>query len=223
MVQKIIIYDDSPQGPPPGASAAGRLIAFVVMIAIAFSVYCVVAKQNPLSGLGAGSAEAAPEAGNTQLKMLAEARKFDDLRYEWGGGHNPKQWVANYKKGKVGGLDCSGLVDVAVYIVTNGKINSWQVAEGFQKDKNWKTYWTDDGKKDFGSPNQMQPGDIVWRNPGHRGSIAHVGIVMENYPGSDKVKIFEAKSSRLPRDQQIRVSTYPYSDFRGASRLKFKG
>lgn len=177
---------------------------------------------NPFEGMGTSS-EAAPAKGSPQVQMLNEARKFDDLRYEWGGGHNPKKWVADYKNGKIGGLDCSGLVDVATYIVTDGKINSWQVAEGFQHDKNWKTFWTDDGKKDFGSPEKMQPGDIVWRNPGHRGSIGHVGIVIENFPDSGKVKIFEAKSSKLPPKDQIRVATYPYNDFQGASRLNYKG
>jgi len=211
-VGEIHIHFGQPQQRRPGPFGSKGCIWFALAVMVAAAVFLGGFDFSKFLG-GGTKADAAPATGSTQQKLLAAASKYDDLGYSWGGGHNPERWVASYKAGHRPGLDCSGLVDVAVYVVTGGKINSSQVAEGFQHDKHWKNL----------SISSAAAGDIVWRNPGHRGPIAHVGIVIDNDASGKKVKIIEAKTSHAPYKDQIRVATYPYSDFQGASRLNFKG
>jgi cell wall-associated NlpC family hydrolase len=142
-------------------------------------------------------------ASNDGPALVKSARTHDDESYVYGGGHPP----TGYKKGQ--GLDCSGLVDVAVMDVTGIKKNI--VARGFQNDGNWS-------KIDF---KDAREGDIVFllkaNHPGH--SDDHVAFVVSN-GGDGKMTVFEAATSRVRQPDQIRESSNRrYNEWDGALRF----
>ena len=168
-------------------------------------------------GEGKGSSKGEKEeaggddAGDVNRAILTNARKYIDLPYVYGGGHPPDKWLKAYESGKKGlGLDCSGLIDVAVAQATNGKVVQNEVAQGFQHNSHWKEVSFKDAK----------PGDIVFREKRPGEPDHHAGIVVKN-DGKGKFWILEAASSHLPYDQQIRQKTFPYGHFDKA--LRFKG
>lgn len=218
MTRKIIIYDDGPQGPQPGSRAAARFIALTLTLVTLWAVLAVLGKV-PSFDLGEpDTAQAQDAASSSASELLKQARAFDGLGYKYGGGHDPEQWLKNNKAGSREGLDCSGLIDVAVYIVSDHKINSSQVAEGFRHDKHWTTIGERRNRKTDLSRARL--GDIVWRIPPHGGSIAHAAIVVSNDTKSRVVTVFEAYGSHVSYGEQIRQGKYAYDDMDGASRFK---
>lgn len=134
-------------------------------------------------------------------KILAEARKYDSERYVMGGGHPP----GSYRPGK--GLDCSGLINVAVMNVTG--IKEDRLAQNFRSSKHWKRINIADAKE----------GDIVYRlkRPGE--AFDHVAIVVRN-KGNGRIDVFEARTKDDVRSEQIRLSpNQPYGRWTGALRF----
>lgn len=187
---------------PQQTGGMGAAIGFIAVIVIAL---VIVAKAG-LIPAGAESTANTKPASSVSAAILAEAKKYDDDPYVWGGGHPPSA----YKKGD--GLDCSGLIDVAVLKVTG--INENYTARDFRTSKYWKKV----------KLRKAKAGDLVYllmeRHPGHTSD--HVAIVVSNH-GSGKLTVFEAASARIrPRSLQIRQSSgHHYSDYDGA--LRFRG
>jgi cell wall-associated NlpC family hydrolase len=134
---------------------------------------------------------------------VKSAKTHDNESYVYGGGHPP----TSYNKGE--GLDCSGLVDVAVMDVMGIKKNL--VARAFKDDSNWS-------KISFGEAHE---GDIVYllkeNHPGH--SDDHVAFVVSN-GGDGKLTVFEAATSHAVQRDQIKESSgRSYNEWDGALRF----
>ncbi len=142
------------------------------------------------SGAATSTSASPPPPPNDGPALLKAARTHDDESYVWGGGHPP----TDYKKGT--GLDCSGLVDVAVMDVTGIKKNL--PARSFRNDSNWSKIEFKDARE----------GDIVYllkeNHAGH--SDDHVGFVVSN-DGDGKLTIFEAWTWQTKQPDQIRESS----------------
>jgi cell wall-associated NlpC family hydrolase len=130
---------------------------------------------------GSGSPDCTTATGN--LKILCEAKKYDPVDYVWGGGH---AGGAAYHtacstieaNNPACGLDCSGLVSVAVYDAF-GNGSSWNT-DGIASDSsNWKEV----------SFSQLRPGDTIVPDPGHVEIVDHVkGNIVYTFGGhTDKV------------------------------------
>lgn len=174
------------------------VIAYLAKAMFGIDVLGAVSGNDPESSRNA-------KAGSSSVskQLLAAARKYDDLRYIWGSGHPPDEPSSRR------GMDCSGLINVAVMDVTGIKEN--HVAESFRRSKHWKKI----KMKDAG------PGDIMYRLIStHGGNTDHVVFVVENR-GKDDLVTFEAYgSNNVPRKDQIGVKTHrDYSDFTGALRF----
>jgi cell wall-associated NlpC family hydrolase len=194
------------QGKTGGGGSGGTIALFLVGI---------LALMMLLNGTGAihvgGAAQASSPSQRSNSggsggaadgqKLLAEAVKFDDKAYVWGGGHPPTEAVVSR------GVDCSGLISVSVLRAFG--INDDRLAEGFRRSPHWKRIDMKDARA----------GDIMYRLIAtHGGDTDHVVFVVEN-KGSKNLKIFEARTSNGPRDQQIRFSDKKYSEFTGALRF----
>lgn len=137
--------------------------------------------------------------------ILKAALKHDYEPYVYGGGHPLK----SYRKGS--GVDCSSLVNVAVYEATGVKEDN--LARDFRKSRHWYPI----------KAREARAGDIMYllreKHPGHDDD--HVVFVVSNR-GKGKLTIFEAYSSRRAvQPYQIRISyRHKYSDFDGALRFK---
>ena len=158
------------------------------------------------SGVGSGGNRGGGGGGGASgdgPAILAAALKYDNEPYVWAGGHPPTA----FKPGR--GLDCSGMVNVAVMNATG--INENQVAESFRRSK----HWTAIGKKDAG------PGDIMFRlKSKHAGDRTDHVVIVESNPGDGKLVVFEARTSHDKRSEQIRKSyNQKYSRFDGALRF----
>lgn len=134
------------------------------------------------------------------LVKVAESHQGE--AYVWGGGHPPDA----YQKGN--GVDCSGLVDVAVYDVTHGRVDDNQVAGSFDSDPHWKVIPFSEAKA----------GDIVYRQSGDP-FHDHVAFVVSN-GGDGNLTIFQAWTSHAPLSQQVNYAyKVSYSSFTGAARF----
>jgi cell wall-associated NlpC family hydrolase len=177
-----------------------------VVFAIVLLAALVVGGKFVLGG-GSGdgavpTADAAP-TGNDAAAILAEARKHDNESYNYGGGHPP----AAYTDGA--GLDCSGLIDVAVLRVTG--INENNIAQAFKNSKHWQAI----------NIGEAREGDIVYLlkedHPGR--SEDHVAIVVSN-GGDGNLTVFEAATSQGPQPQEIRESSNrSYGEWDGTLRF----
>ena len=143
------------------------------------------------------------DGGSDALKLLAQAKDYDSLSYVYGGGHPPSDW----RSGR--GLDCSGLVDVAVLKVTG--INENNTARDFRHSGHWRGIDMTDAKA----------GDIVYllkeNHPGH--SDDHVAFVVSNNPKGHTITVFEAATWQTAQPRQIRQATYKYGYFDNALRF----
>jgi cell wall-associated NlpC family hydrolase len=157
-------------------------------------------------GSDSGTSQSAPKAGAGGTadgqKLLAEAVKFDNKAYVWGGGHPPTEAVVSR------GVDCSGLVSVAVLRAFG--INDDRLAEGFRRSPHWKKVDMKDAR----------PGDIVYRLIAtHGGDTDHVAFVANN-KGPDNLQTFEAYGSNgIPYDEQVGYKDRKYKNFTGALRF----
>lgn len=192
----------------------GAIIVFFLVIGFGLfgaqkvGVIDIAALAAPKAGPGSGSSaqkenEKKPDAPtDIRRKLLDEARKFDNKAYIWGGGHPPTSSKINQ------GVDCSGLVNVAVLRATEGRVNENRLAQTFRYSPNWKHI----------KMSEAGPGDILYRLIAtHGGTTDHVVFVVEN-KGKNNVKIFEAATYAVPYNEQIRYATNSYADYTAAMR-----
>ena len=196
------------RGQVQGGGGMGSAFAvFIGVIVFALFVSNSVDLVN-FENLGSdkGTSQSAPKAGAGGTKdgqaLLAEAVKFDNKAYVWGGGHPPTESVVSR------GVDCSGLVSVAVLRAFN--ITDDRLAEGFRRSPHWKKVDMKDAR----------PGDIMYRLIAtHGGDTDHVVFVAENN-GSGKFKSFEAYGSNgIAYDDQVGYKDRTYKQFTGALRF----
>ncbi len=179
----------------------GIAFAVVIILAVVFGGKII---GLDFGGGGGGSSTAADAASSSDAAaLLKSGRTHDSESYVYGGGHPP----GAYSKGD--GLDCSGLIDVAVMDVTG--IKKDVVARDFRNDGNWTKI----------SFSEARAGDIVYllkeNHPGH--SDDHVAFVVKN-GGSGKLTVFEAATSHTAQSNQIRESSgRNYNEWDGALRF----
>lgn len=147
------------------------------------------------TGCASVSPNCASATGTT--KIICEAQKYDPTSYSYGSGHNG---AANWKSGCSNidsscYLDCSGLVNVAVYDAFGADINETtetqrnHAASGI----NWREI----------SLEEVQPGDIVQPNSGH------VEIV-DHRSGND-IYTFGAHQPKENQAEEVGPSKWPYT------------
>jgi len=188
------------------SSSGGGLIVCLAVVGIA------IGQSNGWWGIGdwvSGitpnewhfAAEAEASTGAYGEAILAEARKYDNERYVWSGGHPP----SSFRLGS--GVDCSGLINVAVFEAT--QINENNVAASFRNSPHWTSISFQDAVA----------GDIVYRLARTKGEINHVAIVVSN-GGDGNLSIFEAATSKAPAALQVRQRDgIGYGEFTGALRF----
>jgi cell wall-associated NlpC family hydrolase len=148
------------------------------------------------------AASADEKAGADGGAILAAAQKYDNERYVWGGGHPP----TSFKPGS--GVDCSGLVDLAVYEAT--RVNENNTAKSFRNSSHWK-------EVPFA---EATAGDIMYRLKKRSDEVDHVVIVVSN-DGDGKLSIFEAATNKGPVKLQVRQRDgVHYSEFDATLRFK---
>ena len=185
----------------------GPVAVFLAVVALAIYLAGNVGIINFQNlGSGGGTSQSAPKAGaggtDDGKKLLAEAVKFDNKAYVWGSGHPVTESSVSR------GVDCSGLVSVAVYRAFG--INDDRLAEGFRRSPHWKKIKMEDAR----------PGDIVYRLIAtHGGDTDHVAFVADNN-GSNDLRTFEAYGSNgIAYDDQVGYKNRKYKNFTGALRF----
>jgi len=155
----------------------------------------------PDASTGAGGAGCAvsPDCGsaNGTAKILCAAKRYDSVSYQESviGGH---QGAANWHKscptvGPSCYLDCSGLVNLAVYDSFGVDMNTNTDGERADIGKFWK-------KVSF---SDLQPGDIV--QPGQYAG-GHVEII--DHVSGHTMYTFGAHTSKYPQPKQVGPSSY---------------
>ncbi len=195
--------------PGPGAAAIGYITLVVLVLVVdgvafdgkgkawLFSLFSDSASSS-------AAAEASPPS-DVGPAILAAAKKYDSEKYVWGGGHPP----TSFSKGK--GVDCSGLINVAVKDATG--VNEDRVAKNFRTSPHWSK---------VAAKEDAKPGDIMYMFAANHGkSVDHVVIVVTN-GGDGKLTIFEAATNiKTSAEQQVRERTgVHYGEFDGVLRFK---
>jgi cell wall-associated NlpC family hydrolase len=145
---------------------------------------------------GCASSSLSPDCQNASgvAKILCAAKQYDTVSYSMtieGGHQGAVEW---HKSCPVVGpsciLDCSGLVNVAVYDVygTDLRENTDLEAANAQ---NWKHI----------PFNELQPGDLVQPHAGHVEIVDHVR--------GNVIYTFGAHSSHYPQPRQVGPSSFP--------------
>jgi hypothetical protein len=144
---------------------------------------------------GACPSTASPDCQNVTgvAKILCAAKVYDPVSYEEStrGGH---QGAAAWHQacpviGPSCYLDCSGLVNIAVFDAFGIDLN--QNTDGERADS---THWA---KIDF---SQLQPGDLIQPNDGHVEIVDHIE--------GNKIYTFGAHSSHYPQPDQVSPSSF---------------
>jgi cell wall-associated NlpC family hydrolase len=195
--------------PVTTASNLGIYLVFVAVFALSlgYMFKAGLIHYNPpkTSTSSSSNNKGGGDNGSVSLQLLANAKTYDHLSYVYGGGHPPSDW----RSGR--GVDCSGLVDVAVLKVTG--INENNTARDFRHSNHWRGIDMTDAKA----------GDIVYllkeNHPGH--SDDHVAFVVSNDPKGHTITVFEAATWQTAQPRQIRQASYHYGYFDYA--LRFKG
>jgi len=148
-----------------------------------------------------GSPDCATATGDP--KILCEAKQYDPVDYVFGGGHAGgsayHQACPTIKANDSScGLDCSGLVSVAVF-------------DAFGNNKSWNT--SGDGRNSIASDpanwkeitlSQAQAGDVIEPDPGHVEIIDHVS--------GGTVYTFGAHIDTVPQPDQVGPASYSGAD-----------
>lgn len=142
------------------------------------------------SGGCATSNSISPDCVSAQAgaRLLCAAKKYDPASYVWGSGHgDPATWHSGCTTiGPSCGVDCSGLVSMAVYDAYNVKLS--QVVGDYKNDSvHWKQV----------SLNSLLPGDLVVPTSAYE----HVEIV--DHAVGDKVYTFGAHTANRPQPDQV--------------------
>lgn len=166
----------------------------------------------PDASTGAGGAGCAvsPDcaSANGTAKILCAAKRYDPVSYQEstiGGHQGAAQW---HKSCPVIGpscyLDCSGLVNLAVYDSFGVDLNENTTGERDHIGKYWKKI----------SFSEVQPGDIAQVNPGH--------VIIVDHLIGKKIDDFAANNPNVPQPQQVNEQAY-YSDGPGVLYLRYIG
>ncbi len=142
-----------------------------------------------------GSVNCSDTAGVTGVaRILCEAKKYDPVSYVWGAGHGGgAAWHSSCPTIDAScGLDCSGLVNLAVYDAFGVDLRQNTYAEVSDK-QHWKEISVD----------ALQPGDIIQPNPDHVEIVDHIS--------GDLVYTFGAHSNSPPQSTQVGPASAPYS------------
>jgi len=140
------------------------------------------------------SPDCATASGNAAI--LCEAKKYDPVNYVWGGGHSggaPYHNACPTVKANDAacGLDCSGLVSVAVYDAFQGNGTlSWTTDTLRADSANWHQI-------PFG---KLQPGDVIEPESGHVEIIDHVN--------GNKITTFGAHTDSYAQPDQVGPGSY---------------
>lgn len=170
-----------------------------------FSNGAVVASGNNCAGGDSLSPDCQSAQGGARL--ICAAKAYDPASYVWGGGHgDPEVWHKNCPNIDAScGVDCSGLVTMAVYDAFNIKLS--QVVSSYPMDK---THWEEIKVSD------LQPGDLIVPTS----SFSHVEIV--DHAVGNTVYTFGAHTSKKPQPQQVGPTTYSRSSLYTAFRWSAK-
>lgn len=155
--------------------------------------------QPASEGCSSGSPDCQSATGTA--KILCESKKYDPVNYVWGGGHGggkayhdacpePKAQDASENDGEYHcGLDCSGLVSVAVYDAF-GNNSAWDTTVITSDKSNWKEV----------SESELQSGDLIEPN------IDHVEIV--DHVSGDTIYTFGAHTASYPQPKQVGSASF---------------
>jgi beta-N-acetylhexosaminidase len=166
---------------------------------VAASIY------SKFSGSSAGGSTASSEACSQNQspncngaqgspKIICAAKAYDSASYVFGAGHGPAaEWHKNCPTiGPSCSLDCSGLVNLAVYDAFN--IDLREDTGGERADKtHWETVIF----------NKVQPGDIMQPDSGHVEIVDHIV--------GQTIYTFGAHQSGIPQPQQVSPDKYTYN------------
>lgn len=143
----------------------------------------------------AGSPECGTATGNA--KILCEAKKYDPVSYVWSGGHAGgaayHRACTDLDSSHDCGLDCSGLVSVAVYDVYNSS-GSWDTNSLRSDTHSWKEISFDD----------VQAGDVIEPEPSHVEIIDHVT--------GNTIYTFGAHTANTDQPKQVGPAQFKKSD-----------
>jgi len=147
----------------------------------------------------AGSNSTSPECGAATgtARILCAAKKYDIISYRLDGtastGHGgAKVWHEKYCKTISTDcyLDCSGLVNIAVYDIYRIELNESTVSERSDIGKHWE-------KTTF---EKLQPGDLIQPHEGHVEIVDHVK--------GNTIYTFGAHTSHTAQPKQVGPSSY---------------
>lgn len=145
------------------------------------------------------SASLTPDCNNANgnAAILCEAKKYDPVNYVSGGGHGGGTAYHNgcptIKANDTScGLDCSGLVSVAIY-------------DAFHNDVSWTTYTIASDNQNWKEIplSQVKPGDLVEPNPDHVEIIDHVS--------GNTLNTFGAHTASVAQSEQVGAVTWTAS------------
>lgn len=124
-------------------------------------------------------------------KILCAAKQYDTISYVFGAGHgSAKAWHQGCPTvGPSCSLDCSGLVNIAVYDAFGVDLHEDTTSERADT-TNWKQI----------PFSQLQPGDIIQPNPDHVEIVDHVK--------GQTIYTFGAHTDGVPQPQQVGPAQY---------------
>lgn len=154
-----------------------------------------------LSSVSSGcAASASPDCTNVtgNALILCNAKQYDVVDYVWGGGHAGgaayHQACPQIRANDTAcGLDCSGLVSVALYD-TYRTSGSWSTTTIVSDHANWQEIRL----------TQLRPGDVIEPDPGHVEIVDHVS--------GNTIYTFGAHTDSLPQPDQVGPAQYSAQD-----------
>lgn len=138
------------------------------------------------------------QSAQGSAKIICAAEKYDIVSYIWGDGHaGGAKWHSNCKTLSAScGLDCSGLVNIAVYdafhvdLMQNTASERAAIGKPGQPGKTWQRVTLD----------KVQPGDLIQPNEGH---VEIIDSIQGN-----TINTFGAHTSKAPQPQQVGPAKY---------------
>lgn len=140
----------------------------------------------------------------TTASIYTCALKFDNYRYDWGGGHGDIASLVNkFNAGEYPQwtplVDCSGLIRAAVYDSFGVETDGGATPSVYRNNPHWEEISKEEAKQ----------GDIV--SLGSNDNEGHVVIVESNDPGTKQWKIFHASTSGGAQEDNILHGTLDYA------------
>jgi hypothetical protein len=148
---------------------------------------------------GCSSSTASPDCQNASgnAVILCEAQKYDVVSYVWGGGHAGGKAYHQAcstinNTDQACGLDCSGLVSVAVYDAFHNN-KAWDTGGIASDTTNWKQIYYAN----------IKAGDVIEPDPGHVEIIDHVS--------GGYIYTFGAHTAKTTQPKQVGPARYTRS------------